>query len=55
MHRGNSQLYSIHPQSARSQQSRPALAGRDRLDWETQDASAALSARDVAGGDLVVE
>jgi hypothetical protein len=31
----------------------PALAGRDRLDWETQDAPAALSARDVTGGDLV--
>jgi hypothetical protein len=29
------------------------LAGRDHLDWETQDASAALSARDIAGGDLV--
>jgi hypothetical protein len=29
----------------------PALAGRDRL--ETQDASAALSGRDVAGGNLV--
>jgi hypothetical protein len=29
------------------------LAKRDRLDWETQDASAALSARDVTGGHLV--
>ena len=31
----------------------PSLAGRDRLDWGTQDASAALGARDVPGGDLV--
>jgi hypothetical protein len=31
----------------------PALAGRGRLDWEAQDASAALSGLDVAGGDLV--
>jgi len=30
---------------------RPVLAGQDRLDWETPQASAALS--DVAGGDLV--
>jgi|HubBroStandDraft_4_1064222.scaffolds.fasta_scaffold2980977_1 hypothetical protein len=26
----------------------PGLAGRDRLDWKTQDASAALSGRDLA-------
>ena len=32
---------------------RPTFAGRDHPDWETQDASASLSGRDVAGGDLV--
>jgi len=34
------------------QQSRPALAEQDRLDWKTRVASAAVGSRDVAGGDF---
>jgi hypothetical protein len=48
------QLAALFDHPRRRAVNNPAhLAGRDRLDWETQDASAALSARDVAGVDLV--
>jgi hypothetical protein len=43
------EVSSARPRAANN----PAQLGRDRLDWETQDSSAALS-RDIAGGDLVL-
>jgi hypothetical protein len=50
MHRGNSQLYSITLVGAANNPAQLSLGGSS---GETQDASAALRARDVARGDLV--
>ena len=48
----NNRHFAIHSITSSARAAIPAaLAGRDRLDWETPQASAALS--DVAGGDLV--